>query len=93
MAPAVATCFDRVIDFFFVSKAMLHLVAGVQVIGDALGKPHWPVRLLLNGRARPCMTRVLKGPKVFGACLPFGPTVKPPPAPKCLQKDLKSGLR
>ena len=31
------------------------------------------------------MTRILKGPKVFGAFLPFGPTEKPPPAPRCLQ--------
>ena len=31
------------------------------------------------------MTRVLKGPKLFGACLPFGPTEKPPAPPQCLQ--------
>ena len=85
VAPKATTCLDRTIDFFVVSAAMAHMVQGAHVIGDALGKPHWPVRLLMNGRARPCMTRQLKGPKLFGACLPFGPAVKPHPPPMRLQ--------
>ena len=31
------------------------------------------------------MTRQLKGPRLFGACLPFGPAVKPPAPPMRLQ--------
>ena len=84
--PNASTYFDRTIDFFVVSAALAHMVAGIHVVGDALGKPHWPVRLLMNGKARPCLTRVLKVPTVFGAMLPFGPAVKPPAAPLALQE-------
>ena len=56
------------------------------------GKPHLPVSLLINGMAKPIMTRALKVPKLVGAKLPFGLATKPPAAPHTLQNgDAKEG--
>lgn len=86
MTPKADTCLDRTIDSFVVSAAPAHMVAGVHVIADALGKKRWPVRLLMNGRAKPVMTRLLKMPKIVGAWLPYAPTEKRPAAPRAVQE-------
>ena len=45
VAPTVPTCGKRVIDFFFVSQDLPEAIMGIKTVGDALCKPHRPVRL------------------------------------------------
>ena len=73
MAPQLDTCHRRVIDFLIVSNNMSEMVVGAVTIGDALCKPHQPVRLYLRAGARTMMVRSLKKMGKFGAVLPHGP--------------------
>jgi hypothetical protein len=80
VAPQLATCHKRVIDFFVVSCNMADMVVGAVAVGDALCKPHKPVRLYLKAGARTMMVRSLKNIGKIGAVLPHGPPLKHPMA-------------
>ncbi len=75
-APTTATCNDSVYDFFVVKRCFQHAVFSVRAVGDALCKPHSPVRLLLRSAPRCIMVRGLRRPKGFSAALPFGPQLE-----------------
>ena len=75
VAPKFDTCNGRTIDYFVVSESFAGAVVGAVVVGDALCKPHKPVRLLLRARPRAMTVRVLKSLTTFGAKQPFGPAV------------------
>ena len=77
VAPALATNGTRTIDFFVVSIELADAVAGIAVVGDALCKPHSPVRLYLKAEARTMTVRSLKNVETLGANLPYGPLPKP----------------
>ena len=74
--PEATTCGDRKLDFFVVSRSLVHAVRSVHVIGDAIFNPHKPVRLLLRAKPRALLLRTLAPPLGFGAELPFGPPNK-----------------
>ena len=73
VAPKMATCKGRTIDFFVVAKSVAGSVVGVKVVGDALFKPHCPVRLFINARPRLMTVRMLKTLGAIRATLPFAP--------------------
>ena len=76
MAPKANTCNQRVIGFFVVSDGLRQAAPAAYTVGDGGFYPHCPVRLLLRGRARAAVVRMLKAPLGFGALLPHGPPVK-----------------
>ena len=51
------------------------MVVGAITVGDALCKPHWPVRLYLKVDARTMTVRMLKKIGKFPAVLPHGPAL------------------
>jgi len=76
VAPAVPTCGKRIIDFFVVSLDLAEAVMGVKTVGDALCKPHRPVRLYLRARPRMMVVRTLKSLGTLEAEQPRGPAYK-----------------
>ena len=60
---------------------MAEMVVGAVAVGDALCKPHKPVRLYLRAGARTMTVRSLKSVGKIGAILPHGPPQKLPMAP------------
>ena len=75
-APNQPTCKNRVIDFFVVSANLAGMVAGAVTVGDALCKPHSPVRLYLKADARTMVVRTLKKIGKLPAVLPHGPALR-----------------
>ena len=73
IATSHPTCKNRVIDFFVVSDSMAGMVVGASVIGDALCRPHWPVRLYIKAGVRTMAVRMLKNTGKLPAILPHGP--------------------
>ena len=75
ISPNHPTCKNRVIDFFVVSNNLADMVVGAVTVGDALRKPHSPVRLYLKGDARTMAVRGLKKIGKLPAILPHGPAL------------------
>ena len=71
IAPSHPTCKNRVIDFFVVSNSLAGMVVGAIAIGDALCRPHWPVRLYLKADVRTMAVRMLKKVGKLPAVLPM----------------------
>ena len=76
VAPEMATCHKRTIDFFVISEGLASSSRGAVTVGDALCKPHKPARLYLEAGARRTVIRTLGSMGTFGAKLPFGPLNK-----------------
>ena len=76
-APSLPTCGDRCYDKFLVDARLAHMIAGVQAISDAGGKPHRVSRLLLDGTLARGMIRQLVRPRPIPTALP--PTAAPRP--------------
>ena len=74
VSPNHPTCKNRVIDFFVVSNNIAGMVVGAITVGDALCKPHNPVRLYLRADARTMSVRMLNKVGKLPAVLPHGPS-------------------
>ena len=74
VSPNHPTCKNRVIDFFVVSNNIAGMVVGAITAGDALCKPHNPVRLYLRADARTMSVGILKQVFKLPAVLPRGPS-------------------
>ena len=72
VAPHLATCHRRVIDFFVAPSSMAEMVIGAVAVGDALCKPHKSVRLYFRAGARTMMVRTLKSMGNLELCFPMG---------------------
>ena len=66
VAPKLAACNARTIDFFVVSKDLAAAVAGIVVIDDAVCNPHSPVRLYIRADTRMMTVRSLKAVDTLG---------------------------
>lgn len=75
-APEGATCNQRKLDFFVVSKDLVHAVKGVFVVGDSPSSPHSAVRLVLDSKCRSDTIRELKRQPKITAFQPNGPMPK-----------------
>ena len=75
ISPNHPTCKNRVIDFFVVSNNLVGMVVGAITVGDALCKPHCPVRLYLEADARTMAVRMLKKIGKLPVVLPCGPAL------------------
>ena len=67
------TCNKRVIELSVVANCFAEMVIGTVTVGDALCRPHKPVRLHLKAGARTVMVRFLKNLGKLGPVLPHGP--------------------
>lgn len=75
-APVSATCSQRKLDLFVVSKDLAHAVKGVFVVGDSPSSPHSAVRLVLGAKCRAGTARELEKQPKLTAFQPFRPTPK-----------------
>ena len=71
-ATGQATCNDNEYDYFVIDRRLTPAVASVRRIGDAGTSPHSPVRLLLRGRPRSHVIKVLVAPPKARPNLPSG---------------------
>lgn len=71
--PKTATCNNRTIGDFVVSKDFAHAVHGVHAVGDTGNAPHSAVRLLLSSRPRQDTMRILKDIPNILVTLPRAP--------------------
>ena len=76
VAPKMATCLGRIIDYFVVAEDLGGATVEAIAIGDALCKPHRPVRLFIRANPRTMVVRALKKMGTLEAKLPFGPPQK-----------------
>ena len=76
VAPKMATCMGRTIDYFIVAEDLGGATVEAVAIGDALCKPHSPVRLYIRANPRAMVVRALKKMVTLEAKLPHGPAQK-----------------
>eukprot|EP00972_Heterocapsa_arctica_P039367 5798308-Heterocapsa_arctica.AAC.1 len=68
----------RTIDFFLVSRPLLHLVKSCSLVNEAATGRHRPVRLELRGQQYRPWVKVLMAPKQFPKEIPVGPSCQGP---------------
>ena len=72
VVPKLTTCMGRTMDYFVVSECLAGAAVEAVVVGDALCKPHRPVRLYIRANPRAMVIRTLKQMGTLEAKLPMG---------------------
>ena len=76
-APGVATCNDKVYDFFITSQSIAHAVKRVATVADGGCWTHSPAKLWISADVRRDKVQQLRSFGNFPALLPEGPPRKP----------------